>query len=90
MILRSDGRTDKRIEDQAQFSTREDTCKNQLQDIEWSKMAMENKTCLTKPLDNLSAVLMDKGDLRLLQKPIPTPDKDQVLIQMRKVRRWDR
>jgi len=35
--------------------------------------------------DNLSAVLLEKGDLQLLQKPKPTPGKNQVLIRMQKV-----
>jgi len=35
--------------------------------------------------DNLSAVLLQKGDLQLLQKPKPTPGINQVLIKMQKV-----
>jgi L-iditol 2-dehydrogenase len=35
--------------------------------------------------DNLSAVLLEKGDLQLLQKPKPSPGQNQVLISMKKV-----
>jgi len=35
--------------------------------------------------DNLSAVLVKTGDLQLLQRPKPSPDKNQVLIRMQKV-----
>ena len=37
---------------------------------------------------NLCAVLMAKEDLRLVEKPIPEPQKGQVLIRMQKVRRY--
>ena len=37
--------------------------------------------------DNLSAVLMGKGDLQLVQQPVPSPNESQVLIKMQKVNR---
>jgi len=35
--------------------------------------------------DNLSAVLLAKGDLQLLQRPKPSPGQNQVLLRMQKV-----
>jgi len=38
-----------------------------------------------KDLKNLSAVLMKKADLQLIETPIPIPEENQVLIKMHKV-----
>ena len=38
-----------------------------------------------KDLKNLSAVLMKKADLQLIETPIPIPKENQVLIKMHKV-----
>ena len=54
------------------------------------KSVLVHESLLVDLDDNLSAVLMKKGELKLVQQPVPSPDKTQVLIKMQKVKYYRR